>query len=209
MNLLSKEAFRKYLFFWRFNKESTARRINNFDWETDPYFVSLGVNIDTNKEGIIGEGYVSTLFSLGNMYVEFLGDKAPDVDCLISFKLGNQMYEFLLQIKSTQGGANGVKSLGSGMTKDGYERLQSYHLPTYIARVVLEDVPKIYIKGAFKPVGRSKYSTIPTKYCLSIEDLQESRRIMNGIATDVRNYWDNSMNASYKNNFKTYFNHAR
>lgn len=208
MKLPTIEVLLNHIFFWRSSPAETPPHVD-FDWENDPYYVSLGVKIDTNKEGIVGESYVSTLFSLGNMYVEFLGDKAPDVDCLISFKNGCQIYEFLLQIKSTQGETTGVKSICSGMSKDGYERLQSYHLPSYFARVVLEDVPKIYIKGAFNPVGRSTYSTIPTKYCLSLENITESRRIMDGIATDVRKYWDNSMEPTYKKNFKTYFQHER
>ncbi len=178
----------------------------NYFWTNDPLAVNLGVDIDKNKQGVSGEAYFCSMFTQGNMYVEFLGDKAPDVDCLVSFKVNNQIYEFLVQVKSTGDLNECSKTVSSGITRDEYERLSCYHLPTYLARVDMRIGHfKIYMKAVFLPVDESTYSMVGKRYVLSFDTLPESREIMNGIATDVRKYWEGAMKSDYKSSFKSYF----
>ena len=177
---------------------------SNYSWTNDPLAVNLGVEIDNNKQGASGEAYFCSLFAQGNMCVEFLGDKAPDVDCFVSFKADDQIYEFLVQVKSTGDINECNNTVNSGITRDEYERLSCYHLPTYLARVDMGHY-KIYIKAAFLPVDKCTYSMVSKKYVLSFDTLKESREIINGIATDVRRYWEGAMKSDYKTTFKSYF----
>lgn len=177
-----------------------------YPWTNDPLAVNLGVDIDKNKKGVSGEAFFCSMFTQGNMYVEFLGDKAPDVDCFVSFKVDDKIYEFLVQVKTTGELNECDKTVNSGITRDEYVRLSSYHLPTYIARVDMSIGNfKIYMKAAFLPVNESTYSMVSKSHVLSFNTLKESREIMNGIATDVRNYWEGAMKSDYKSTFKSYF----
>ena len=183
-----------------------AEQEKQYPWTNDPLAVNLGVEIDKNKQGVSGETFFCSMFTQGNMYVEFLGDKAPDVDCFVSFKVDGKIYEFLVQVKTTGELNECEKTVNSGITRDEYERLSCYHLPTYIARVDMSIGNfKIYMKAAFLPVDESTYSMVGKRYVLSFDTLQESRKIMNGIATDVRNYWEGAMKSDYKSTFKSYF----
>lgn len=181
-----------------------ADQDKNYLWANDPLAVNLGVEIDNNKQGISGEAYFCSMFAQGNMYVEFLGDKAPDVDCFVNFKADGQIYEFLVQVKSTGDINECSETVNSGLTRKEYERLSCYHLPTYLARIDMGHY-KIYIKAAFLPVDKCTYSMVSKRYVLSFETLKESREIMNGIATDVRKYWEGAMESDYKSTFKSYF----
>lgn len=181
-----------------------ADQDKNYLWTNDPLAVNLGVEIDNNNQGVSGEAYFCSMFAQGNMNVEFLGDKAPDVDCFVSFKANDQIYEFLVQVKSTGDINECSETVNSGITREEYERLSSYHLPTYLARVDMGTF-KIYIKAAFLPVDKCTYSMVSKRYILSFNTMKESREIMNGIATDVRKYWECAMKSDYKTTFKSYF----
>lgn len=196
----------------------------SYPWENDPYIATLGVDIDKNKVGTSGEAFFVDMFTNGNMNVEFLGDKAPDVDCLVSFndlkqnkkrKKGDKqkrdnsvdkVYEFLVQVKSsgTIVEHDRTNTVNSGINKQEYINLSQYHMPTYLARI---DVNKkvIYMKPAFSPVDKTDYSVVSKKWSLSFDTLTESKKVMRGIATDVKKYWEEGMKESYKRNFKSYF----
>lgn len=181
-----------------------ADQDKKYSWTNDPLAVNLGVEIDKNKQGVSGEAYFCSMLAQGNMYVEFLGDKAPDVDCFVSFKTNGQIYEFVVQVKTTGDVNECEKTVNSGITKDEYERLSSYHLPTYVARVDMGTF-KIYMKAAFLPIDKCTYSMVGKRYILSFDTLKESRDIINGIATDVRKYWEGAIKSDYKSTFKSYF----
>lgn len=185
-----------------------AEQEKKYLWTNDPLAVNLGVEIDNNKQGASGEAFFCSLFAQGNMCVEFLGDKAPDVDCFVSFNSEGHKYEFLVQVKSTGDLNECEKTVNSGITRDEYERLCSYHLPTYLARVDMGGF-KIYMKAAYLPAEKCTYSMVSKKYVLSFDTLKESREIMNGIATDVRKYWDGAVKSNYKATFNSYFENER
>lgn len=180
----------------------------SYEWEKDAYFVNLGIEIDHNKQGKSGEDYFSALFSQCNMTIEFLGDKAPDVDCFVQFKDKKIVYEFLVQVKSTSSLNDAKCTVNSGLTKEEYSNLQSYHMPTYLARVDMKSF-NVYIKGAFLPKNKANYSSVSKQYVLSINKLDDTKRIVNGIATEVKRYWDKGMGAKYKEQFKSYFSNGK
>lgn len=181
---------------------------NAYEWENDPYLINLGVKVDRNKLGQSGEDYFRALFGQCNMTVEFLGDKAPDVDCFVQFKDKSRVYEFLVQVKSTGSLGENKTTVYSGLSRDQYSRLKAYHVPTYLARVDMHSY-RVFIKGAFLPCVKANYTTVSKKYILSINDLEGSRNIVKGIATDVKRYWDNGIDPKYKDNYKSYFSNGK
>lgn len=189
----------------RLHKEADIQipKANTVDFTNDPYAVSLGVTIDDNKIGASGEDYFASLFTWCGCYVEFLGDKAPDVDFLVTFRDNDGVFEFLVQVKATGTLRSCSKTVKSGITSDEYNRLRIYHLPTYLARV---DMPNqiVYMKPAYKTVKNAKYSMVSKKWALSLNALQSSRGVVNRIATDVKKYWQEGLDVNYKANFKSY-----
>lgn len=185
------------------NEDIQTLKTDADNFSNDPYAVTLGVTIDDNKIGASGEDYFASLFTWCGCYVEFLGDKAPDVDFLVTFRDKDGVFEFLVQVKATGTLRSCSKTVKSGITSDEYNRLRIYHLPTYLARV---DMPNqiVYMKPAYKTVKKAKYSMVSKKWALSLNALPSSRNIVNRIATDVKRYWQEGLDVNYKANFKSY-----
>jgi len=188
-------------------KDKSHAKQKVYSWDKDPFAIQLGIDIDVNKIGTSGEAYFQGLFSWFGMTVAFLGEKAPYVDCLVTFEYKRSMYEFLVQVKTTKDIKAEVidKTVSSGITREQYTKLRKYHLPTYVARVDMKE-HVIYIKGAFQTANKTHYSRIPTKYKLSYQLFEETKDIITkNIATDVYKYWMKALKKSYKNNYQSYF----
>lgn len=168
--------------------------------DKDPYEVCLNVDLDNNQLGETGEDFFCWLFRLCGVRINFLGAKAPDVDCFMYFVDSGKTYEFLVQVKTTGEIVERQKTVSSGVTKAEYEALLCYNLPTYIARV---DMNKkvIYIKGAFHK--KDKYTSVYKHHKVSLADISGNKNVVNSIASEVKRYWEKGIKADYKESFQS------
>jgi hypothetical protein len=130
-----------------------------------------------------------------------LGEKWPVSDYYVEVENNDEPLYFIVQVKSSTRGYDTKKNLKIAVTKKKVNQLASYQAPTYVAGV---DVEKevVYLTPLYKKKNTG-ISKISDKFTLSKEDKSTSKKNLNKLLQEIKQFWMATNTKTIKRNFKS------
>lgn len=157
--------------------------------------------IDKNDIGESGEKLVAFVLCYFPFFrVYFLDGKAPIEDFMGEINDEATPYQFLVQVKATTEGTNGVGNLKAQLEESKRLALINRPIPTYLAGVDLNK-QEVYFCPVFEK--SVKYGVIPAKHVIKVTDLTNWATEMENLKQDVIDYWQQSGALPFKPTYKS------